>query len=823
MIKKFLNNNYFILFVIAILVFQVTYGFSALDPTNISWLMSSYHDWGTHYLGWAFYREEPWSFPLANIQNYNYPAGSNVGFTDSIPLLSLFFKMFSFFLPEEFQYFGLWLLLCFYLTAVYSYKILKLYFNDSRLLILISVLFLILNPVLLYRGMHPALCGHWLILASIYNYLKNSSSKNALQINRNQSIIALISSLVNPYLFLMVFGFNFIIPFKNYFYEKTITLKKALFYPVISMISVVFIWFIVGMITFNNDKGLEVVDSYGLYGFNLNNFYNPSGYSNILPQLQWENHHQYEGFSYLGIGMMILILIAFILYISNKNLHLYKKKFFPLILLVLVSILFAITNKVSLNENIIFEYPTLGIIKKIGNIFRASGRFIWIFYYLLFLITFVIFIKSKLSNTLKSVILTTLLIVQLYDISSLITFRELPKGKYELNSFDKEWFAITSNFNQMVTYPPFQFDLLNTMDYQDLSYIALKNNLPITTGYAARESGDLNVKFLENLNRDLANGKIEENSIYITTNKNIADFYPAIYKNHLEIRHLNGYYLIFKGKPNLNKFKSKTELKTIDSINNIIVSSLSIREIVKPIFKTNKIKYFVEQLNDSDNLQIKGWAFLKETSNNSIDSIFIILTNDSKTYISKTRLETRTDISQTYKQGNLDNSGFRATIFKNNIDKGIYDLNIAIKDPNSGFIYEEIVPSIQIKVKTSLKVDEVAELPKYSNGAKGNLDLVEINTDKIKMRGWVTKLNSNPSNSEINILLVNTKTNYSIETDQEIRKDITSNINDGYNYDSSGFNLEIKKNKIKKGDYKILLFIDGKEKLVFDPQRTIKI
>ena len=53
MINNLIDNKYFISFIVAIIVFQITYGFVALNPTNINWLMSAYHDWGTHYLGCA--------------------------------------------------------------------------------------------------------------------------------------------------------------------------------------------------------------------------------------------------------------------------------------------------------------------------------------------------------------------------------------------------------------------------------------------------------------------------------------------------------------------------------------------------------------------------------------------------------------------------------------------------------------------------------------------------------------------------------------------------------------------------------------------------
>jgi len=92
-------------------IFLLTYGFPILVPTNVNWLMTVRQDWGTHYLGWFFYRNEPWHFPLGGVSGYYYPLGTNVGFTDSIPLMAIFFKIFSPILPADFQYFGIWFLL----------------------------------------------------------------------------------------------------------------------------------------------------------------------------------------------------------------------------------------------------------------------------------------------------------------------------------------------------------------------------------------------------------------------------------------------------------------------------------------------------------------------------------------------------------------------------------------------------------------------------------------------------------------------------------------------------------------------------------------
>ena len=82
---------YLLSFLVVVLIFHISYGLEVIIPTNINWLLSVRHDWGQHYLGWAFYRNEPWTFPLGTIDKLCYPVGTNVGYWDSIPLLAFFF------------------------------------------------------------------------------------------------------------------------------------------------------------------------------------------------------------------------------------------------------------------------------------------------------------------------------------------------------------------------------------------------------------------------------------------------------------------------------------------------------------------------------------------------------------------------------------------------------------------------------------------------------------------------------------------------------------------------------------------------------------
>ncbi len=820
--NKLVNNkNYIISFIIILIGFHICYGFKVIDPININWLMSAYHDWGTHYLGWAYFRNEPWGLPLGHIENYNFPAGTNIGFTDSIPLAAVFFKCISFLLPSQFQYFGIWLLICHLLTGYFTIKIVNLYTNS----ILYNILFGILvafNPVLIYRGFHPALCAQWLIIASIYYFLISPTSKNVNNINKKQIIIIILSAFINPYLFLMVCGFNIILPVKHFLF-KMINLKQTIIYVFVSIFSVLFSWYILGMISLESNTNIEVIDSYGLFSFNLNSFYNSDGFSTFLPQLKQVRVQQYEGYAYYGLGIIILLFFCTLIFLHQ--LIILKVKWFnwktvlPIAIITLALAMFSITNKITLNENTIFEFQIPNIISKLGGVFRACGRFIWVFYYTILFLAIFIFTKSNLPNKFKTILLTIIFIIQIVDIKPLLTFRDLSNGNYEIKKIsEKKWTTISSKFKRIITYPCFENNLLTYLDYQDFCFIALKNNLPISTGYVARITGDANKIFIDSLNTNLSEAIIPDSDLYITTPKNLDAFTPLIFANKVKLGFLDGYYYLYSKNKKINIQNNQIAIKKIDSIYNEIDRSLKIKTINCPLFKKDVIKYNIEK-NTFDNniINIQGWSYLSATSSNQNDSTYIALTNEKFTYISKSKLIKRPDVTANYKKGNVDNAGFKNTIFTNKIEQGIYQFALAIKDKNNRWSYELLtqIPAIDLKKKSP--PIKIKNIEKESQNMIGNVDSFIIQSNKVIISGWGAIKKTNSLNSNIKLILIGDKVNYQIATEKILRPDVTQSNNDHYNYDESGFKINLRKDYFESGNYQIgiLVINDNNQKGFF--------
>ena len=159
--------------------------------------------------------------------------------------------------------------------------------------------------------------------------------------------------------------------------------------------------YVVGYFTIGIDDGLGF--GYGIYNFNLNSFLNPLGqnyverfnWSLFLPTLNFQNKEM-EGFSYLGISGIIFLLLYFRYLVNQKSIIVFSKG--TNILIFFVFVIIATSNNVNIgNQDLI----TLELNKYLYGIFssiRASGRFIWPIYYLIFIIGIVTIFQYSLNR-----------------------------------------------------------------------------------------------------------------------------------------------------------------------------------------------------------------------------------------------------------------------------------------------------------------------------------------------------------------------------------------------------------------------------------------
>ena len=155
-------------------VFLALYGTRVLNPTEVDWLLNGHGDPTQHYLGWVQYRHSEWHLPYLGMSYSTiYPHRVSVLYTDSLPLFAVFFKLLSPLLPETFQYFGWWGLLCFMLQGSLGQCLIARLgaarTHWAHAAALAGAGLLVLFPALRIRMFgHTALAGTWLILAALF-------------------------------------------------------------------------------------------------------------------------------------------------------------------------------------------------------------------------------------------------------------------------------------------------------------------------------------------------------------------------------------------------------------------------------------------------------------------------------------------------------------------------------------------------------------------------------------------------------------------------------------------------------------------------------
>jgi len=540
--------------VVGIIIFHYKIGIMNVIPTNVEWLLQA-SDWPQHQLGWEFFRRTPWNWPLGEFSNLLYPVDTNIGFTDSIPLLAISFKLFNLVLPDFFQYIGLWLFLNLVLQGYLAFLIfrkLKLPTNYA----IIAGIFLQLTPALIARFNHPALTAHWLILLTIYNYLSFEGKKKDIYLN---FLSIILSSLIHPYLAIMIIPLSLANLWRFQSWPKIIILT------IIGLVTPIILWAGIGYFV---DYSIGDPQNLGYYSTSLQSFFNPE-------YAIWDNHlkdaslwldsreirypSQYEGFAYLGLGVLsgiiltivILLIKALIntkeslLTIKTVSESLLKERKIVFIICIILISLYSIMHKDNVTYLEQYTYiPIIDMFLEKSGVIRANGRFIWPLMYIVIIIT--LYSIQKIFNKHTLYILTILALIQIIDITPLIKERlfrdqEFVSIKSESSIF---WQNTIKDYKEVNIYPGGQRSYNKADDYIIFAFWAAQNNIPINAGYLSRYDIEISRKFNLELEQNLNNYNLDKNTLYITT-KDYQPLFQNISKNTgRELVEYDNYYIL---------------------------------------------------------------------------------------------------------------------------------------------------------------------------------------------------------------------------------------------------------------------------------------
>lgn len=515
------------------IAFVLIYGIKILNPLYTDWLLTG-GDPSQHYLGWEFFRRSDWYFPLGLTDQLAYPLKTSVIYTDSIPIFAVFFKLFRSILPQQFQYFGIWGLLCFVLQGYFAAKILGER-SSSKAVILVGTVFFIVSPVMLFRMYyHTALAAHWLILLAIYFYFKHEKEyrdifKPVMQWGILGILIGSIHLYFVPMCGAILLGYILCSVWK----ERKVRIR--FFYPGISFSVGLFLTiYLLGGFSSGADTG---TNNLGLFSFNLNAFLNPMSYSTLLKNTSLWNwpfytQGQYEGFSYLGMGIILLCACGIVLMV--KNIFRRRKPSVYQVMTVLMSIgliVLAASPTITWNDKLLLQLPYSSTIYKYWGIFGSCGRMAWpvVYFLMIFGIISISNMKWK-RKEISCVVLILACLVQVVDLSGQLYKRHenySEKVVYQSPLAGTVWDDIISSgeYKHVVW-------VTHNVDHDDVIQVAvyaMKNDMTMGNFYFARgiDKRDIIEEQLQNTSEDC---------VYVFL-KSDDTFEYEIYENYEDVLH----------------------------------------------------------------------------------------------------------------------------------------------------------------------------------------------------------------------------------------------------------------------------------------------
>lgn len=433
--SRWMKKRYLILLgaLLGLAAFLVLYGPGPINPANDRWIWYGYDetDIHQHYAGWLGYRNSSWQYPLGQADALAYPCteGVNITFTDAIPWVSVFFKLFARWLPATFQWFGLYELAAFMLQGAAAALILGMFLN-SLLSVGVGTVLYVFSPIMIERAFrHVSLSSHYLVLFALYFYLRGRRENRCFR--SAFWFLAVLAVGITPYFLPMVAVFALLLAIDQ------LAKRRGVVAPVMLFAGTCAAGYLGGVVlgALNNGYGSSR-EGYGSFSMNLNAVINPRScgnytWSRILPQRP-QLYGQYDGFNYLGVGILALVLITGVLVLAaavRSKAHrtalagLLRRNAVLLGGMVFLT-LFAVSNVLCFDDHELLQIPLPDKLLELCGIFRASGRLFYPVFYVLLTAGIVGLYRLtahwRKKEKIFPLVLAAFAALQLFDLSAMI-------------------------------------------------------------------------------------------------------------------------------------------------------------------------------------------------------------------------------------------------------------------------------------------------------------------------------------------------------------------------------------------------------------------
>lgn len=497
--------------------FLLVFGLSPLDVTNDAFCRGGFieKDIQQHYAGWLFYRQSALRFPLCIAESVNWPDGLSVAYTDSIPLLAAFFRLLSPLLPETFQYFGWFTLVCFFLQGAFGARLLGLFAKGCALPLLGDLLF-VFSPVLWERALrHTSLAAQFFVLGALYYYVRGCrEGRHAFP---GLFVLNLLTITVHPYFVPMTYAVTLALVLL----QAARTRRPAGPFAFLGsdLAATAAAGWAIGLFHGTASGGSDAL--YGYFSMNLNSLWNPAGvggmdWSLFLP-VQNQVGGNYDAFAYLGLGALAALAASLITLALRRALHPLQllRRHWPLAAVCAALTVFAVSHTITANGATLAVLPLPAALIRLCSVFRSGGRMFWPVYYLLLLAAFAGLCRLGRRQAVRLALVGGVAALQLLDLSPGLwqrhtAFAAAQRQEVFPTALTSDfWQEAAGRYTHLAAMDGIQADALH------LALYAADNGMTTNDPFAARYDAAALAAQQETLTQELAEGTLRSDTLYL--------------------------------------------------------------------------------------------------------------------------------------------------------------------------------------------------------------------------------------------------------------------------------------------------------------------
>lgn len=449
-------------------------------------------------------------------------------------------------------------MLCFVAQALFAWRL----FRGMSVSVWISIVgtFLVtFSPIIIYRmSQHQSLAGQFLLIWAFGLYLLPS-----VRMRWKEWLACLVCSIaIHPYFTAMLSVFWLADAWKCTISTHRQRIRE-LFLPALTTgAACLGVMWQLGL--FGAASVPSGATGFGFYRFNLNGFFNPMREDALLPPLD-VGGGDYEGYAYLGVGVLLLGLLvgALRLLRVERRTSPACPPLRPLIVALLSLFLFAISSTIGVGP---YEYELFSI-KSIPALetFRSSGRFIWpIWYAIVFL--FILDIDSciwktqRIRGTLFAflILICTVQVFDLYGLTQSIRENMMRENAIPYRGIPvttDKWSELRSSYDtiRLLHNPGPSYS-----DWKKVSFIAANWKMKTNVVCLARRNDDVLAEQAVKDDVTLAHGTFDPNTVYIITKHDFAALSLSPELQRHTVTELDGLYLLlpnWAGKAHWNTWE----------------------------------------------------------------------------------------------------------------------------------------------------------------------------------------------------------------------------------------------------------------------------